>query len=204
MIIIFSIFTIIPFEAGAISGVSYFERSWDGEKVAEAEKTCDSYNDLKDVTNVQLTKGWYVLSQDATFEERLTADSGMVNLILCDGAALTANKGIGVGMNATLNIYGQSEDSGRITVTMAEADSSYAAIGGTDLPAGNINIHGGTMDLTNNASAVSGAGIGGCASCSVQTVSIYGGDIKATVSSGAGIGGGYDGRTGVIINRSTL
>lgn len=135
---------------------------------------------LSEGMDVNLSEGWYVLREDVTFSDRLMVDSGTVNLILCDGATLTDNAGIGVGANATLNIYGQSEDSGKIAVTMAEADSSYAAIGGTDKTAGDINIHGGTMELTNNTSAVSGAGIGGCASCSVQSVSIYGGNVKTT------------------------
>ena len=42
--------------------------------------------------------------------------TGTVNLILCDGATLIAWKGITVPKGATLNIYGQSAGTGRLTI----------------------------------------------------------------------------------------
>lgn len=206
LIMILSIFTIVPFEAGAVSGVSYIERSWDGEKIVDTEKISGESTVLSEGMDVNLSEGWYVLREDVTLSERLMIDSGTVDLILCDGATLTDNAGIGVGMNATLNIYGQSEDSGKIAVTLAEAVSSYAAIGGTGGSAGIITVHGGTLELTNKASASKGASIGGGQSGSPNTVTIYGGTIKSETTYGAGIGGGRNaaassnsGKEGIII-----
>ena len=47
--------------------------------------------------------GWYVLSKDTTFEEPVKI-IGNVNLILCNGATLTAKQGICVERNCSLTI----------------------------------------------------------------------------------------------------
>ena len=92
--------------------------------------------------------GWYVLYDDVTVEWRITVE-GTVNLILCNGATLTASSGITVGEGATLNIYAQSEDEslmGAITATGSHADN--AGIGANSKNCGNITINGGKITAT--------------------------------------------------------
>ena len=85
MTMIASLFTIIPFEASAASGVQYIERSWDdaNKAVVDTEKTCTSYTLLANRSSDTLYSGWYVVDRDMTVNGRLRV-SGTVNLILCD------------------------------------------------------------------------------------------------------------------------
>ena len=173
--LIFSVFTISPFEVSAQGVVSCIERSWDGEKVVATEKTVSEYTVLDENTDTELSEGWYVVTQDVTFADRLMIDSGTVNLILCDYATLTDHAGIGVAEDAALNIYGQTENTGTILVHPQEetADPDNAAIGGTNDPAGDITVHGGTLDLKNDAGGCNGAGLGGGAYGAPSSVTIY-------------------------------
>ena len=138
---------------------------------------------------------WYVVSEDATVADRITVN-GDVNLVLCDGATLTAEQGISVTDGNSLTIYSQSGNTGKLVASVPNADGSMynAAIGGdrddrahntgTPVKAGTINIHGGDI----NATAVYGAaGIGQAREGEASTINIYGG--KITASGGTGIGG---------------
>ena len=157
--------------------------------------------------NKKWTDGnWYVVTEDVTISERITT-SGTVNLVLCDGAKLTAKKGISVNgdnwydpnQNATLNIYSQSGGTGTLfagtidgTSTTMPRNPENAAIGGNDdFPNGSITIHGGNITAIANAGA---AGIGGGRDNPCSTVTVYGGNVTAgcTGGYGSGIGGGYD------------
>ena len=80
------------------------------------------------------TEGWYVVNDEVTIDEHIELQ-GEVNLILADGATLTANYGIQVG-NATLNIYGQSASTGAL---MASGDD------GIRIGNGAITINGGKV-----------------------------------------------------------
>ena len=97
MTMIVSLFTIIPFEASAASGVQYIERSWDdaNKAVVDTEKTCTSYTLLANRSSDTLYSGWYVVDRDMTVNGRLRV-SGTVNLILCDHKTLTLKSGITV------------------------------------------------------------------------------------------------------------
>ncbi|MCC8151578.1 MAG: hypothetical protein LIO96_09045 [Lachnospiraceae bacterium] len=123
---------------------------------------------------------------------------GTVNLILADGYTLTAVKGgISVTEGQTLNIYGQSEGTGKV-----DADGKYsegAGIGsGTKETYGTITINGGTVNATGGRNGA--AGIGGGFEGGDGTVIINGGTVTATGNGqstnyaigvgGAGIGGG--------------
>ena len=71
---------------------------------------------------------------------------GEVNLILADGATLTANGGIRTGLGAKLNVYGQGEGTGRLV-----ANGAYrcAGIGGGDGGLGGaVTIDGGSVKAT--------------------------------------------------------
>ena len=150
------------------------------------------------------TESWYVLNSDATIDSRIIAN-GIVNIILCDGATLTAPKGINVGSVVTLNIYGQTNGTG--TISIADCDYGYAGIGGdysnnslAERDCGNIAIHGGNISaMGGNFGAGIGGGFGGDGG---EYIHIYGGNVTATmkiiegdgVFNATGIGGGNLGK----------
>ena len=99
--------------------------------------------------------------------------NGTVNLILRDGATLTANAGITT-TNATLNIYAQSAGTGALIATGSNGGNESggsAGIGGVSGEyanggaGGNVNIYGGTVTATGGNGyqyyCGGGAGIGG-------------------------------------------
>ncbi|MBR1731112.1 MAG: hypothetical protein IJ725_01595, partial [Ruminococcus sp.] len=157
--------------------------------------------------NKKWTNGnWYVVTEDVTISERITT-SGDVNLVLCDGAKLTAKKGISVNgdnwynpnQNATLNIYSQSGGTGTLfagtidgtNTTMPDRPQNAAIGGNSDFQNGSITIHGGNITAI---AYVGAAGIGGGQDEPCSTVTVYGGNVTAgcTGGYGSGIGGGYD------------
>ena len=124
-----------------------------------------------------------------TCSSRVTVPAGAtVNLILADGVTLDCKNGIYVAATASLNIYGQSEDSGLLKAT---GSSGNAGIGGNeDGNHGAINIYGGTVDATGGSHAA-GIGTGEDAEGACGYVCIYGGSVTAQGGEyGAGIGGG--------------
>lgn len=56
------------------------------------------------------------MNSEVTIGSRVTV-SGTVNLILCDGATLTVNGGITVNGSNSLTVYGQTKDTGTLTVS---------------------------------------------------------------------------------------
>ena len=143
---------------------------------------------------------WYVVSEDAIVADRITLN-GDVNLVLCDGATLTAEQGISVTDGNSLTIYSQSGNTGKLVASVPNADGSMynAAIGGdrddrahntgTPVKAGIINIHGGVINAT---AAYGAAGIGQAYGGDAGTINIYGGKITAGCGDGTvgtGIGG---------------
>lgn len=129
-----------------------------------------SYNSL---TN----RGWYVAFGDVTMKNRIEIN-GDINLILCDGATLNAEKGIGVGNSSSLTIWVQSARDGVINATGQNTVSDEPGIGG----GGNITINGGII----NAESMRGAAIGGS---STGKITINDGDVTAR-SNGGGPGVG--------------
>lgn len=151
-------------------------------------------------------EAWYVVNEDAEIDERVEV-SGTVNLVLCDGATLTAEKGIHVTGENSLTIYGQEAGDGKIEVG---ANDNQAAIGGnSDEPGGILIISGGTVDATGGVNA---AGIGGGfgSNGTVGNITINNGEVYAKGGlQAAGIGGGANadgiGKDGwIIINGGTV
>ena len=149
------------------------------------------------------SNGWYVVYDDVTIADRITV-SGTVNLILCDGATLTASKGIIVGSSATFNIYAQTNDEATMGALVADGTNDkpkwYAGIGGVEnAAAGMITINGGQINATGWCAA--GIGSGGGTS-TVGTITINGGIVTAQDNAhyGAGIGGGFSGGKAGTIN----
>lgn len=130
---------------------------------------------------------WYVVTENVEIGERVEV-SGAVNLVLCDGVTLTAEKGIHVTGGNSLTIYGQEAGDGRIYATAIE---EQAAIGGNiDEPGGILTINGGTIDVKDGVDA---AGIGGGFGNNGTGgyITINNGNVYAKGGSqAAGIGGG--------------
>ena len=140
--------------------------------------------------------GWNVVKGDVEFERRIVLPKD-VNLILANGATLTADKGIQVAADGDFAVYAQSNDA----ATMGEllvpnsTNNLCAGIGGSDeAPCGDIAIYGGVVTAQGGMYA---AGIGSGLESACGTVTIYGGVVTAIGSScAAGIGGGYDSACG--------
>ena len=141
-----------------------------------------------------MSNGWYAVTGNVTVESRIEI-SGEVDLILCNGATLTAKKGIHVNGSNILNIWAQSTG-GSMGVLYAGTDDGVnrycdtkcAAIGSNYYEhSGAISIYGGNITAVANdnfeeaaADAESGSGIGGGMLGGAGTVKIYGGAVNAT------------------------
>lgn len=132
-------------------------------------------------------EAWYVVNEVAEIGERVEV-SGAVNLVLCDGVTLTAEKGIHVTGENSLTIYGQEVGGGKLEV---KADEKQAAIGGnTNEPGGIMTINGGVIDAVGGKKA---AGIGGGQESKGLSghITINNGNVYAKGGfQAAGIGGG--------------
>lgn len=159
----------------------------DENKVA---RTCTDYTVVTSSDTVW-SAGWYVVTDTVNLTSRVQV-SGNVYLILTDGAALNANKGIGVTAGNSLTIYGQSAGTGRLTAGAYQVGSAAAIGGNNDSGAhGNITINGGEINAT-GASDAAGIGGGMSATETSGTITINDGVVNATSGgNGAGIGGGY-------------
>ena len=157
---------------------------------------------------------WYVvIGSDVTLSQGANC-KGNVNLILADGAKLTANgveKQAGINVSefdinygsTYLTIYGQAAQSGQL---VAKGGVSGAGIGGgTDIRAGGsyITINGGKVTANGG---YYGAGIGGGRKGHGESITINGGTVTANGgNAGAGIGGGIDGfGNNITINGGTV
>ena len=144
------------------------------------EQTADSFDVVRSDTDVWSEKwyndGWFAVLGNVTIDDTISV-SGDVKLILCDGATLRVNGGIGTGTGASLTIFAQSGGTGAI---IASGSEYCAGIGYYKVDA---------FDYRNCGDIV-----------------INGGVITATGGSGcAGIGGGPDGFSGsVTVNRGTV
>ena len=107
--------------------------------------------------------GTYVVSGDASIGGDITL-TGNVNLILCDGAKLTVNGRI-VGGDKSLNIYGQTAGTGKLTMDGCGGDYNIYVK--------DLQIHGGDISGTNSDQALFTNG----------TLKIYHGNISATAGS---------------------
>ncbi|MBR2831796.1 MAG: InlB B-repeat-containing protein [Oscillospiraceae bacterium] len=159
---------------------------------------------------VSLDSGWYFAEGSISYDARLEI-SGAVNIILKDGAKLSAPMGIHVPEGASLTIWGQDTkysvpDSGYTTwgtgaldVSNLDGDGAYsrnAAIGGNyGESTGTVTICGGVI----TAKAFNGAAIGGAEDQNGGRINLIGGCVNAEGGNGsAAIGGGMNGDGGSI------
>ena len=173
--------------------VTYTDHTVEGTAATAVERRCEGYTVLGAGVHeeaITLADGWFVVMDDVTAEKRITV-SGTVNLILCDGATLNANKGIAVNAGDTLNLYPGSMGgsvAGTGALTTGFCDDSAGIGGDPRTDGGMVAIHGGEISATGSFAA----GIGGGCYGEGGTVVIYGGTVRANGGTyAAGIGGGY-------------
>ena len=100
--------------------------------------------------------GWYAVHGTVEINTRVNL-SGDVNLILTDGGQLTVHGGITVPANSSLTVWGQAEQTGRLTAT---GSGNASGIGGdAETPIGPVTVNGGNIAATGGPEG--GAGIGG-------------------------------------------
>ena len=135
---------------------------------------------------------WYVVTGEVT--TAALEIRGAANLILADGAKLTANGGIFVNSVNELNIYGQSIGTGKLVAT-GSWQSAGIGVGYRGV-CGAVTINGGEVTATGG---YRGAGIGGGYEGAGGVVTINGGEVTATGGEmSAGIGGGDGGNGGIV------
>ena len=210
VIMAFSLLTIIPLRADALSNVKYIDEN--GEM-----QTADDVTELTADTGAILHDGWYAVKSDLELSDRINA-AGDIHLILCDGATLTAHKGITVAKTYSitnkLTIYAQSKDADEMGALVIDSpDQNQPGIGNTSVAYGHglITVNGGKLTVTGGEQ---GAGIGGGANVRSEGITVNGGIINATGGSvvngdtlsngGAGIGGGYGAGCDVVINGGSV
>ena len=180
--------------AVALIDINYMEYNAATNTFTEKTQAIPMTNNVTSSTT-ELNDGWYYVEGTVVCDNRITVN-GTVNLILCDGADLTANKGITVAGSNTLNIYAQTNGTGKLTATTNMMNDMFnAGIGGANGSCGTITINGGNVTATG---ANCGAGIGG-GNGAGGTITINGGTVIATGrADSAGIGGGENGYSGTI------
>ncbi|MBQ9180389.1 MAG: hypothetical protein IJ132_06280 [Firmicutes bacterium] len=152
------------------------------------QQTTESATSVTDSTT-ELNNGWYVVDSDVTIRNRLSIQ-GTVNLILADGAKLTAEEGISVTDGRSLTVYGQYRNTGKL---IAKGNDLYTAGIGAEInddTFGYVTINGGDIEAQGGEQ---GAGIGSGVT-KFGAITINGGKVKAV----GGIGGAGIGGTGIV------
>ncbi len=182
-------------------------------------RQCLDLSELKDTPSVSFglgyndpqhpdandTKGWFVLPASKKVTNRLNT-VGDVNMILADGATLTAEQGIDVSEASSLTVYAQSltgDHVGKIVATTKNT-SGIAAIGGgrSANKCGDIRLYGGNITATGNNL---GAGIGGNSGKLFSTIEIWNATVNATGGEYApGIGSGAGATINIYNNHNQL
>ncbi len=158
-----------------------------------------------------LSSGWYVVQGNVS-TINLTV-TGTVNLILSDGSTLNAsatnhNAGIHLDYGNTLNIYGQSLNSGKLTAKGSGKGSGIGGNGGADGGAykapengknsGNLNIFGGNINANRIGGGDGGISVTSNDGYSTGGIGGHGGNIKlykGTLNVSGNIGGGNGGKS---------
>ena len=140
----------------------------------------------------EFVAGWNIVRGDVVFNNRIGLP-GDANLILADGATLTAKQGIMVASDGDFAVYAQSTDEATMgKLVVPEADNYNTGIGSNIRGScGNITIYGGILTVHGGYAS---AGIGSSASkSSCGDITIYGGVINTQGGDdAAGIGNGFN------------
>ena len=101
--------------------------------------------------------GWFAVTNDLVLSSRVTV-SGDVNLILCDGATLTAPKGIEVAEGHSLTVWRQSGATGALLAGTADGTDATCDLGDAAIGGGNGRNGGAVTVNGGRVTAVAGAG----------------------------------------------
>ena len=180
----------VGFAAQAVDPVTYLD--WDEVNHKLTNATCTAYETVTASSPTSFAAGkTYVVKGAVTRSGAITVkgvEPSPTRFILCDGAKLTASKGLTVSKGYVLVICAQEGGTGALE---AKGASNGAGIGGgsaTKVAGGTITINGGVVTATGGSG---GAGIGGSSGKAGGKVTINGGTVTATGGNGgAGIGGG--------------
>lgn len=197
---VISLFTIVPFTASAASEISYIDEN--GEPATEQANPINIYNTL--------LPGWYMVNSNYTFDTTLTVqpdgNDRDINIILCDGAALTLGgsyDGLTDNGNVNLNFYAQSGGTGKVilnsVIALNNDDSTLNIYGGRfivpqDSDAyiysnGGVTINGGSLENCEIQSytnmIINGGSIDAPAVVSTNQLTINGGTVNCTEYIGA-------------------
>ena len=197
----------------AQGSVDYILHGWDNGELTTTSQSVTDYTEISGNVSepISLSSIWYVVrDNDVTRRLIIIPEGTTAHLIICDGAKLNCT----IFLNGTLNIYGQSDNTGVINASpyYVKIDSyhskDYAPIGGTEEQLmGTLIIHGGIISAevpTAEAENHLCAGIGGgtlntSAFPHGGTVIIYGGTVTARGAKYcAGIGGSKLGNGGTL------
>ena len=193
VIMIVSLFTVIPTQASAAEAVEYVFRSWDADqnKVVDHYGTCTSYTTIRSTSSaLTLTSGWYVVNGNADITEHRITVSGEVHLILLSGT-MDCEYGIRLSEGNSLYVYPGKNSSG--TLNARTGSDEEANIGGNESEnCGEFVFYGGTLKARNNDRCSGGAAIGGGGNGgNCGTLSFYGGTVDAENSGAATAGKSY-------------
>ena len=136
---------------------------WDATKkeLVEAEIPAGATTVTSSTTNVTWDAGTYVVEGNITIGGMITLD-GNVDLIIKDGAKLTANQ-IG-GNSKNLSIYGQANQTGQLIVNSSGGHAIYLIT--------TLNVH--SCQVTATSSGSGSNGFSG-----ITTINVYGGSVDA-------------------------
>ena len=123
LILILSVFTIIPASAWSTVDVYYLDLEGSVQQVIRVRE-------LGGYTP-SIAEGFYAVSTESVFDSRVTF-SGNVRIVLFNGATLTAAKGITVEEGSSLTIYAQSIYEETMGVLNATGENKTAGIGSND------------------------------------------------------------------------
>ena len=166
--------------------VNYPYMTWDGTKLVEADPLDETTatimpaeSELADgsASTKLLPAGTYIIAEDMTFDNYIRLQ-GDVDIILCDGAQLTINKELQCGTSASdrhgVNIYGQSENTGKLIVISDIYNASP------------LNVYGGQIDITTTGYALR----------QINGMNVYGGKVNAVSNNSSSGDAGIQMRTG--------
>ncbi len=182
LIMIVSLFTIVPFTANAADAVEYLYRTWDAHqnKVVDHTATCSDYTAVTSTSSaLTLTSGWYVVNGDADITDHRITISGEVHLILLSGT-MDCEYGIRLSKGNSLYVHPGKNSSG--TLSARTGGDEEANIGGNEGEnCGEFVFYGGTLkahnfDWCSGGTAIGGGGNGG----NCGKLSFYGGTVDAS------------------------
>lgn len=172
----------------------YVQRSWNAKNKLVVEET--KVKTISEVTrldgsNNELGNGWYVVDNNVTYNDIIEIKGNDVNIIVADGMRLNASRGIRIWKDQRLRIFGQTAGTGLV---YAHAKSGPGIGGYGNIFVGHLEIHGGIVDAQSGSNSNAGIGSGNgetYTDAGFQSITIYGGTVKAKgASGGAGIGTG--------------